>query len=153
MFGLSLSFLCVSFFRWKSCLQSYGDFVSLRKRKKCLLLFIFNAEIERGYTGPIIVSLGTFVYILHSIVDGSDTRAQFLIIPGHRVRIKWQWPISGVHSIMMEKSALAGEGVRVTRPPPFTPFTITYNVAMYVPAERADTLPLFHLYLYMYSVV
>ncbi len=23
---------------------------------------------------------------------------------------EWQWPISGVHSIMMEKSALGGEG-------------------------------------------
>ncbi len=29
----------------------------------------------------------------------------------HRVNTEWQWPISGVHSIMMEKSALAGEGV------------------------------------------
>jgi hypothetical protein len=42
---------------------------------------------------------------------------------------------------MMEKSALAG-----ARPPPFTLVTITYNVAVYAPAERADTLPLFHLY-------
>jgi hypothetical protein len=25
-------------------------------------------------------------------------------------RVEWQWPISGVHSIMMEKSAHAGEG-------------------------------------------
>jgi hypothetical protein len=31
-------------------------------------------------------------------------------------------------------------------PSPFTIFTITYKVAMYAPAERADTLPLFHLY-------
>ncbi len=45
----------------------------------------------------------------------------------------------GVLSIMMEKSALAG-------PAPFTLFTITYKVALYAPAERADTLPLFHLY-------
>ncbi len=28
----------------------------------------------------------------------------------HRVHTEWQWPISGVHFIMTEKSALAGEG-------------------------------------------
>jgi hypothetical protein len=42
---------------------------------------------------------------------------------------------------MMEKPALAG-----ARPPPVTPVTITYNVAVYALAERADTLLLFHLY-------
>jgi hypothetical protein len=42
---------------------------------------------------------------------------------------------------MIEKSALAG-----ARPPPFTLVTITYKVAVYALAERADTLPLFHLY-------
>jgi hypothetical protein len=36
------------------------------------------------------------------------------------------------------------------RPPSFTLVTITYKFA--APAERAVTLPLFHLYLYMYSV-
>jgi hypothetical protein len=42
------------------------------------------------------------------------------------------------------------------RPPPFIhySYTITYKVAVYAPAERADTLPLFHLYPYVpYSVV
>ena len=38
------------------------------------------------------------------------------------------------------------------RPPPFTLSTITYKVVVYAPAERADTLPLFRLYPYMYSV-
>jgi hypothetical protein len=52
----------------------------------------------------------------------------------------------------MEKSALAGEG-RGARPPPFTVVTIMYKIAVYAPAEMADTLPLFHLYSYMYSVV
>jgi hypothetical protein len=37
-------------------------------------------------------------------------------------------------------------------PPPFTISAITYKVVMYAPAERADTLPLFLLYPYMYSV-
>jgi hypothetical protein len=59
---------------------------------------------------------------------------------------------TGVHSIMMDKSALSSEG-GVARPLPFTLVTITYKVAMYAPAERADTLTLFHLYNYMYSVV
>jgi hypothetical protein len=76
-----------------------------------------------------------------------------------RVHTEWQWPLSGVHSTMMEKLALPGEGEGCTH----TPFhciyhnhTITYKVLVYVyaPAETAGTLPLF-LYspLYMYSVV
>jgi hypothetical protein len=36
--------------------------------------------------------------------------------------------------------------VRVNAHPPFTLFTITYKVAVHAPAERADTLNLFHLY-------
>jgi hypothetical protein len=36
---------------------------------------------------------------------------------------------------------------------PFITFTITSKVAVYAPAEWADTLTLFHLYQYMYSVV
>jgi hypothetical protein len=50
---------------------------------------------------------------------------------GHRVHIDWQRPLSalsGVHSIMMEKLAQAGEGGGA-RPPPFTLFTITYKVS------------------------
>ncbi len=43
---------------------------------------------------------------------------------------------------MMGKSALAAEGGG-KRPLPFTLFTITYKVAMYAQAERADTLHLF----------
>ncbi len=35
---------------------------------------------------------------------------------------------------------------------PFHSITITYKVAVYAPAERADKLPVFHLYPYMYSV-
>ncbi len=68
----------------------------------------------------------------------------------HRVHTELQWTLSDVHSIMMEKSALPGEGG--ARPPPFTIFTITYKAVVYAPAERADTVPLFLLYLYLYSV-
>jgi hypothetical protein len=52
---------------------------------------------------------------------------------------------------MMEKLAQPGE-VRGPSLPPFTIFTITDKAAVYPPAERADKLPLFHLYPYMYSV-
>ncbi len=38
-------------------------------------------------------------------------------------------------------------------PIPFTLSTITYKAVEYAPVERADTLSLFLLYLYMYSVV
>jgi hypothetical protein len=58
--------------------------------------------------------------------------------------------LSGVHSIMRLKLAWL---VRVggASPPPFTTITITSKVAVYAPAEWADTLTLFHLYQYMYS--
>jgi hypothetical protein len=64
----------------------------------------------------------------------------------HPLHTEWQRLISGVQSIMMEKSALVGKvgGVRL---PPFTLFSITYKVAVYASTERADTLHVFHLYL------
>jgi hypothetical protein len=51
-----------------------------------------------------------------------------------------------------KKYVQAGEGAGAL-PPPFLVSTITYKVVMYTPAERADSLPLFLLYPYMYSVV
>jgi hypothetical protein len=42
---------------------------------------------------------------------------------------------------MMEKSAQAGDSGGCTLTP-FQPITITYKVAVYAPAERADTLNL-----------
>ncbi len=35
----------------------------------------------------------------------------------HRVHTEWQWPLSGVHFVMMEKSAQPGEGVGCTAAP------------------------------------
>jgi hypothetical protein len=52
--------------------------------------------------------------------------------------------LSGVHSVMRVKLALAGEGGGCS-PTPFITFTITSKVAVYAPAEWADTLTLFHL--------
>jgi hypothetical protein len=45
--------------------------------------------------------------------------------------------LSGVHSVMKVKLALAGEGGGA-RPPPLITFTITSKVAVYAPAEWAD---------------
>ncbi len=52
--------------------------------------------------------------------------------------------LSGTHSVMRVKLVLAGEGGGA-RPPPHITFTITNKVPVYAPAERADTLTLFHL--------
>jgi hypothetical protein len=52
---------------------------------------------------------------------------------------------------MRVKSVLAGGGGGA-RPPPLITFTLTSKVAVYAPAEWADTLTLFHLYQYMYFV-
>ncbi len=54
-------------------------------------------------------------------------------------QIEWQWPLSGVHTIMMVNSAQPGEGGGA-RPPPFTLSTITSKVVLNAPAERADKL-------------
>jgi hypothetical protein len=54
--------------------------------------------------------------------------------------------LSGIHSIMRVKLAQAGEGGGGgCMPTPFITFTITSKVAVYAPAEWADTLTLFHL--------
>jgi hypothetical protein len=46
--------------------------------------------------------------------------------------------LSGVHSVMRVKSVLAGEGG--ARPAPLITFTLTSKVAVYAPAEWADTV-------------
>jgi hypothetical protein len=54
----------------------------------------------------------------------------------HSVHIEWQWPISGVHSIMMEKSALAGESGGCTSPLPlYLLYHLVQKVAVYALAE------------------
>jgi hypothetical protein len=53
----------------------------------------------------------------------------------------------------MVNSAQPGEGGGCTRPPPFTPSTITSKVVVYAPAERADTLLLFLLYRILFCFV
>jgi hypothetical protein len=45
-----------------------------------------------------------------------------------------------------QKNSLGWWALRVHSPSPFTLFTITNKVSVYAPAERAGTLPLFHLY-------
>jgi hypothetical protein len=71
---------------------------------------------------------------------------------GHRVHTEWRLPISGVHPILMEKSALAVEGGGCT-PTPFHPITITYKVAVYAPAERADEIHSFYFISTLYDSV
>ncbi len=51
--------------------------------------------------------------------------------------------------ILMEKSALPGEGGDAYLPP-FTISTITYKFVVCAAAERADKLRLFRLYPYMH---
>jgi hypothetical protein len=70
----------------------------------------------------------------------------------HRVHTEWQLQLFDIHSIMMEKSAQPGENGGCT-PNPFTISTVMYKVVVYATAARADTLPLFPLYPYMYSVL
>jgi hypothetical protein len=73
--------------------------------------------------------------------------------PDHRVHTEWQWPLSCVYSIMMEKSAQPDEGGRCTPTPFQSIYHHIYKVVVYAPAERADTLPVLLLYPCMFSVV
>ncbi len=61
--------------------------------------------------------------------------------------IEWQWPLSGVHSIMMIKSAQSGEGAGCT---PFSLSTITSKVVVlrFSWVDRY-TPPIYHLPLYL----
>jgi hypothetical protein len=60
----------------------------------------------------------------------------------HSVHTEWQWLISGVHSIMMEKSAPAGEsgaGSQAHRLSLYLPSSTKLH-AVYAPAESAYTV-------------
>jgi hypothetical protein len=63
----------------------------------------------------------------------------------HRVHTEWLRPLSDLHSIKMNKLAPAGDGEGCT-PPPLSTRT---KLHVYAPVERADSLPLFHLYHYV----
>ncbi len=65
----------------------------------------------------------------------------------HRVQTEWQRPLSGVHSIMIEKWAQAGEGGECT-PSPFhyTVFTITY-----APAERHTVKKIYRIPVFFFT--
>jgi hypothetical protein len=62
---------------------------------------------------------------------------------------EWQRPLSGVHSIMMEKLAQAGVCGGVHAHPLSLYLPSRTKLQFYAVAERADTLPLFHLYPYV----
>jgi|688.fasta_scaffold95572_3 hypothetical protein len=117
------------------------------------------------------------LYSLYSLNTPSYKHCYSRTAPlNHRVHTEWQRPISGVHSIMMEKWALAGEGGGCTP----TPFHSIYHHVQSCSVHRkkafrysrpqpgcqlrdgnieklflrctlrADTLPLFHLYIPLY---
>jgi hypothetical protein len=73
----------------------------------------------------------------------------------YRVHTEWQRPLSGVHSIVMENSALAGEGGGGCTPNPLhslpsrpkLPCTLQLRGQIHVYTPRISSLP------YMYSVV
>jgi hypothetical protein len=71
--------------------------------------------------------------------------------PSHRVHTEWQWSISSVHSIMMGKISGGGWGCTPTPSQSFFHHAQSCSVR-YALAERADTLPVFHLYPYVLCV-
>ncbi len=70
----------------------------------------------------------------------------------HRVHTEWQWPLPGVHSIKMVKPAQPGEAGGCT-PPPFTLHIYLHKQStLQLRGQIPNTLPLFILHRYMYSV-
>jgi hypothetical protein len=66
---------------------------------------------------------------------------------------EWQWPLSGVHSIMMEKLAQAYEAGGCTPSPCHYIYHQVQSCGVpYAPAEKAGTLLLFLLYPSIYLV-
>jgi hypothetical protein len=63
----------------------------------------------------------------------------------HSAHTEWQCPISGAHSIMMDKSAHADE-CGWCKPTHFSLYLLSCTKSVYAPAVRKETLPLFHLY-------
>jgi hypothetical protein len=71
---------------------------------------------------------------------------------GHRVHTEWQRPLPGVHSIMMEKLDLAGEGGVVHAHPHHHIYHHVQDCCVRSSWEDRYTVPLFLLYPFMYSV-
>jgi hypothetical protein len=67
----------------------------------------------------------------------------------HRVQKEWQWLVSGVHSIMMVKSAQPGEGGAALS----LSLCLPSRAKLWCQLLKEDTLPLFLLYPCVYSVV
>ncbi len=107
--------------------------------------------MQRG-ARPLPFTLVTITYevAVYALAERTDTLLLFHLYPLSVVLpteyTELQPLLSGVHSVMRVKLVLAGEGGGCTRPPPLITFTLTSKVAVYAPAEWADTLPLFHLY-------
>ncbi len=67
----------------------------------------------------------------------------------HRVHTEWQWPISGVHSIMMEKNSLAGEGGGCTPTPFHSIYHHVQSCSVHSSWEGRYTPPISSLPLYV----
>ncbi len=71
---------------------------------------------------------------------------RFVFCLHHRVHTEWQRPLSGVHSIMMEKLAQASEGGGGLHAHPLHySYSYVQSCNVHAPAEWADTLTLSHL--------
>ncbi len=62
----------------------------------------------------------------------------------HRVQPEWQWPLSGVHSTMMEKLVQPGAGGECTPSLFRYAYLHIQKVVVYAPAESADRVPYFY---------
>ncbi len=123
----SVCVFCVCLFRW-----SYSPLCMLLC--SCLFIHSINGGCSNTVHVPVCVLpewlfltglfdiFKTFVLTLSLFLNLFSTFVFF-----HRVHAEWQWPFSGVHSIMMVKSAQPGEG-GVTTTSPFTLSTIASKV-------------------------
>jgi hypothetical protein len=74
----------------------------------CRICFVFNGLL--AYVEPQVDCPEHRVNCTFTLTQVQKHTHPSILLSSHRVHTDWQWPISGVHSILMEKSALPGEG-------------------------------------------
>jgi hypothetical protein len=135
---------------WAHTQNIFISVTTLRRRKGMKNDFGFTAP-----TSPVIFALvffcsrilmGTWSFSSTASVSGQGSRNLSRSCRSqstHRVATATFW------RIFHHDGKISWWGWGVNAHPPLTIFTITYKVAVYAQAERADTLPLFHLYPYV----
>ncbi len=118
------------------------SYLSICHSSVCYAMEIIICSANLAFVEPKVNRLWKTKGLVHSIFMKRISPTEYT---------EWQWPLFGMHSIMIEKLARL---VRVggARPSPFTISTMTYKAEVYAPWECRYTPPIPILPLYVLSV-